>query len=777
MNSFGLKQSRVKSLRVPVMVSGVMVTILAVALYLANLNSIRLIDNRLYDLSLQISLAKNSNSKLNSREGYTSAIVDIDEYSLMRFGQWPWPRYRVAELLNKIHDAGAVAIGVDILFAEPDRTSLILIQKSLKQDFNIDITFSDRSHNLIKSHNLMDNDTLLAQAVDKTSATLGYYLNFQSDPVEIQTSDIVKSAISNSITNNNPNDLPVLAANISFVTGAEPDAVFRYMFKAVSIIPPIPVLINKDSSAGFMNALADNDGVLRRTPLFISCNQKIYPQLALAVILNSMKDMSANPMIKISYNGVESLNLESNRVYLDRNGSMLLNYRGPAHTFPYISAGKILENKVSNKDFKGKIIFIGSSAAGLKDIRISPVDNHFPGVEVHATIVDNILKSDFILRPDWALSLEVILTIVCGIVTTLLIGLTGALTTLILSIIVGSIIFFVSVWGLESHHIWISSLFPLITLLFNFTILNLVKYGLSEKDKKFYRSAFGRYVSKSVVNQIIESPEKFNLDGEEKEITVLFSDIRNFSAISEMLSPSQVSRLLHDYFTPVTKMIINHQGTLDKFIGDAIMCFWNAPINVDNHKYLALNAAMRILKILGELSSYFEKEYGAKIKTGVGIHSGMCRVGNMGSADLFDYTAIGDNVNIASRLEGLTKFYGLEIIFSSTMIPDAQKEIAVQYVDKVRVKGKTEPIDIYTAHLIEEGVDYSVMQVELDHYHHAIQLYGNRDFKEAFEIFSALDSKKGSSKKLYSIYRQRALDFINNPPDNEWDGVFNHITK
>ncbi|MBF0230307.1 MAG: adenylate/guanylate cyclase domain-containing protein [Desulfamplus sp.] len=786
------REGKAKKLRFPVIASGLLITILTTTLYISDIEFLRLIDNRLYDLCIKIAFTSNSNrehlidnDKQNSKNSYTSAIVDIDEYSLRTFGQWPWSRYNIAKLLHKIDDAGAASVGIDILFSEPDRTSLIQIQKALKDEFNIDVTFSNlsapASNTNIDPLKLMDNDILLAQAINQTSSTLGYYFNFNNNALE--------SSKQNFGYNSRPYLSP-LSTNIVSKSGSTPSDIFGYLFKAVDAISPISVLSNKDTNTGFMNTLADSDGLLRRTPLFISWNETIYPQLALSTLLNSNDERHqinfSNPTIKISSNGVEAIQFNNASVHLDRNGSMLLNYRGPAYTFPYISAGKILQNDFRKEDLEGKIIFLGSSAAGLKDIRMSPLDHNFPGVEVHATIVDNIIKGDFILKPDWTSALEVLLTILCGTITTLLIGWAGAWLTLILTISLSTIIFITTVWGVITNHIWVSPLFPLLALMLNFSILNLVKYGLSEKDKKFYRSAFSHYVSKSVVNQIIESPETFNLEGEEKEITIFFSDIRNFSSISETLSPSQVSRLLHNYFTPVTRMIIDHKGTLDKFIGDAIMCFWNAPINVENHKELALNAAIKILKTLEELSISFEKEYGVKIKTGVGLHSGVCRVGNMGSADLFDYTAIGDHVNIASRLEGLTKFYGIDIIFSEIMIPNEVEYILIQYVDRVRVKGKTEPLNIYTAHSVKTSDDYSnstiqieleTIKMELGRYHHAIEQYQNRDFRGAFEIFSELDETQNGRKKLYSIYKQRAWEFMNAPPDKRWDGVFNHSSK
>ncbi len=721
---------------------GLLVTLLIAGVYVFKPVYLNLLEYKLYDVFLQ--------KVYSSKKTDSVAIVDIDEYSLEKFGQWPWPRYRVALLLQKINMAGALAVGMDILFAEPDGTSPLVVQKALKRDLHVDIGFSGMPEGLL------DNDQLLANVLQQGPYILGYSFAFNND---------------------NPKSIALLPPDLNAIEIKEAGAkqVHHYLFKADNIIPPLPILLQKGRQAGFMNTLTDKDGILRRTPLFISWQQKIYPQLSLSTLLTALKGNIPDPVIKVTRGGIESIKIGKTVIPLQSNGAMLLNYRGPSNSFPYISAGKILEDKISREALQGKIIFLGTSAAGLKDIRVSPLDQIFPGVEVHATIVDNILSNDFITRPDWTPGLEFFCILLWGLITTILIGWAGSILTLPITLILGISAWYGGLWTLGHLKIWVSPFFPILVLILNFSILNLQKFWSSEKKKKFFRSAFSKYVSKTVVDQLAENPEKLSLKGEEKNISILFSDIRGFTSLSENLSPSQVTLLLHDYFTPVTQIIIKNHGTHDKFIGDAVMCFWNAPVDVDNHEHFAIMSAMQMLEALKDLNKDFKEKFNVEIAIGIGLHSGQCRVGNMGSEDIFDYTIIGDNVNLASRLESLTKFYGVQLIISETMLKGCDKNVLIQELDLVRVKGKSKPVHIYTVYSSLMG-NMEHRKKEIDMFNDTLKLYRNNLFVKAEQNFQNLILDY-PEQKLYSIYQERCTFFIKNPPDKNWGGVFTHTSK
>ncbi len=730
------------------LVTGSIITLLIMGVYIFKPAYLDFMESKLYDTVLQTVSVKNPSGAV--------AIVDIDEYSLDRFGQWPWPRYRIALLLQKIHMAGAAAVGVDILFAEPDGTSPAVLRKWFKKDLDLEVSFSEIPRGL------MDNDLLLADILGQGPFVLGYSFVFDSHPAG--TAD----------ASGHPHLPPELNAAEIRSSGAGPGA--GHLFQAKGVIPPLPVLMAPNTPAGFMNTVTDRDGVLRRTPLLIALDQAPYPQLALATLLTAFRNRIPDPVIRTGKAGIESIKIGQTVVPLQPDGSMLINFRGPANTFPYISAGKILEDRVSDGDLKGKIIFLGTSAAGLKDIRISPLDPVFPGVEVHATIVDNILSSDILHRPDWIPGLELLSILFWGLAATFLIGRAGAGLTLPVTVLMGAFAWYGSVWALDHRKIWISGFFPMMVLFLNFSILNFQKFWISEKRKQFFRSAFSKYVSKAVVDQLAENPEKLSLDGEEKEISILFSDIRGFTALSEQLTPTQVTLLLHDYFTPVTRIIIAHQGTHDKFLGDAVMCFWNAPLDVPDHQRLAIEAALKILALLPELNRAFEQNYGIRLDIGIGLHAGLCRVGNMGSEDIFDYTIIGDNVNLASRLEGLTKFYGVPLIVSEAMLKQGRtKDLQALELDLVRVKGKNEPVRIFSVFAPMDG-KHVLEEAEIQAHARGLDLYRSRMFDKAGHAFSEL-AAQFPERPLYALYRQRCEYFITHPPDKSWDGVFSHTSK
>ncbi len=723
---------------------GFCITCLFAALYVFKPAYLHLMELKLYDTFLQQVHTPPKNP--------TVAVVDIDEYSIKKFGQWPWPRYRVGLLLKKIQMAGALAVGNDILFGEPDGSSPKIIQSMLKRDLKINMGFTGLPAQL------MDNDQLLADILGTGPFALAYSFYFKK-------ADIGASATVS---------LPELKAAVVKEPGAGDAA--QYLLQAEQVIPPLLELMASKPNAGYMNTGMDMDGVLRRVPLVIAWQGKLYPHLSLITLMTALQGKVANPMIKVSAKGLSSIRIGSTIIPVDAHGRMMVNYKGPGYTFPFIPAAHVLEDRGELEKLKGKVVFLGSSAAGLMDIRVSPLAEVFPGVEVNATIVDNILNKDFISRPDWVPGLEFTAICLWGIITTILIGWSSAWLTLpvTLGLAVGA--FSGGFFALKDYHIWVSPFFPLLVLGGNFAFLTLFKFWFSERKKKFYRSAFSRYVSKAVVDQISDAPETMSLEGEEKVMTIMFTDIRSFTTISESLSPTQVTNLLHDYFTPMTRSVIKNKGTLDKFIGDAVMCFWNAPLDVKGHPKLAVKTGFEMLAALKGLNKIFIDKYGIEVDIGIGVHTGKCRVGNMGSMDLFDYTLIGDNVNLTSRLEGLTKFYGVKMIVSDALKEILEGEFVFQELDQVQVKGKTEPVGIFTVFQKQTKGEDKDLAEELATYEKGLACYKEMAFDQGLEIFNDLVDRFPNTK-AHQIYQDRCAIFMDNPPESDWDGVFVHKTK
>ncbi len=724
------------------LISGFAASLVMASLYIIQPAALRFLDYRIYD-----ALLKRQHTEKTSG---VPVIVDIDEKSLSELGQWPWPRYRVALLLEKIRAAGALAVGMDVVLAEADRTSPALLKRQMKNELMLDVSFQGLPKGL------EDNDALLAGILAGKPYVLGYYFSFSKSDAEQQAHPagcILK---------------PASVALLSAPDSLPPDKALHSAFGAVC---PLPVLAQSAKATGFFNATPDPDGILRRVALLIHFDGQLYPSLALATLMEAAGDSGV--LLKLDSQGTESLRYGGTVIPVDRAGQMLVNYRGGGGKFPYLSAADVLAGRLAPGALDGKIAFIGTSAAGLKDLRATPFTAVYPGVETHATIVDNILTQDFLSIPDYAPAIELLATILAGIVITLLVTWAKAVWVVLPLIGMAFGLWEGSAYLMQSARIYISPLYAYIILGGNFALLTLLKFWREEKQKKFIHGAFSHYLAPAVIKQIYDSPESLSLQGQEKEVTVMFSDVRGFTTMSEKLTPTQVTDLLHDYLTPMTHIITSNMGTLDKFIGDAIMAFWNAPVDVPDHQKKAMSSALQMLDHIHVLNEGFQTKFGLTIKIGVGLHCGRVRVGNMGSADLFDYTLIGDNVNLTSRLESLTKYYGQVLLVSQAMKEVCGDEYAYVEMDSVRVKGKNEPITLYTAMTHEA---YAAKKPNFDRYEAALADYKAQRFAEAAAIFGELEGQ-GFEQVLCAMYRERCEHLAEEPPGEGWDGVYTHKTK
>nr|WP_287555033.1 adenylate/guanylate cyclase domain-containing protein [Pseudodesulfovibrio sp.] len=723
--------------------TGLGASLLMTALFIIQPTFLRFLDYKVYDQYLR--------SYHDSNATNVPVIIDIDEKSLSEMGQFPWPRYRMAMLLKYLQSYGAAAVGIDIIFAEPDRTSPRVLISQLKKEMKINIVIQGLPPAL------EDNDELLARNIATGPFVLGF--------------DFLTQAVKREDGAASGTDCAIAPAKVAVIAPPGAPSPHDMLFRAVEAICPLPVLAGAAPRTGFITIAPDEDSVYRRVPLLFSWNGQFYPSLALSTLMEATGAEST--VLKMSSNGVESVRLGQTVIPTDERGRMLINYRGRMKTFEYISASDILHKRLAPGALSGKIAFIGTSAAGLKDIRATPLDPGYPGVEAHATIVDNILSKQFLMVPDWAKGVELAMMLTMGLLTTLLLMWARAAWLALPLVALGWAMWYATVQLYARQSLFISPLYPFINLGLTFLLLTAIKFWREESAKKFIHGAFAHYLAPSVISQIMDDPESLSLDGQEKEITIQFSDVRSFTTLSEKLTPTQVTNLLHDYLTPMTRIITENQGTLDKFIGDAVMAFWNAPLDVENHQLKALHAAMEQLDRLDDLNTLFIEKYGFTIAVGIGVHCGRVRVGNMGSADLFDYTLIGDNVNLASRLEGLTKYYGQKLVVSQTIVDACGDTYRFRILDSVRVKGKEKPVTIYTAYTHAEA---QIREAELATYEQAHELYLAQRFDEARALFEELRAL-GNEPVLCDMYIERCQHLAEEPPGETWDGVFTHKTK
>ncbi|MCE5242049.1 MAG: adenylate/guanylate cyclase domain-containing protein [Syntrophobacteraceae bacterium] len=658
------------------------------------------------------------------------AIVEIDEKSLAAYGQWPWPRYRIARLLEAIREDGAMGVGIDTLFAEPDRTSPANLARQLLEEFSVDAKFMGIPPEL------MDHDRMLARVLAAGPFVLGFYFDFASRLDCSKPLDFMK---------------PISLSVRQDPGGKGPEESLMTSGEAVI---PLDVLSKAARWKGFLNIVNDPDGYVRSAPLLLACKGQIYPSLPLAALMQSQGMEKLG--LRLSSGGVEALDVGGVTVPLDPGGRLLLKFRGKSRTFPYYSAVDVLKGRIPKQTFQGKIVFVGTAAAGLQDLHDTSMEPEFPGVELHATVVDNILRGDFVHIPGWTSKLEICLCLTVGFLSTLLVVLTSGVWIAIINIFFAAAVWSSSWLWLCLAGVYFSPLSSLIILFGNSALLVPVKFWREERQKHFLQRAFSRYVAPSIVDQILKSPDRLSLVGEEREVSILFADIRGFTTLSEPLSPTQVSTLLHAYFTPMARIITGNLGTVDKFIGDAIMAFWNAPLDIENHREMAALSALEMIRKLEVLNDTVMKDLGVTIRTGIGLHCGRVRVGNMGSEDLFHYTIIGDNVNVASRVEGLTKRYGVPILLTESIAAYCRDEFVCQEIDTVRVKGREEPVRVYTIHHKDCA---KTLAHELDTYNEALEHFKAGRFEKAMGIFSAL-AKAFPEKIVYRIYAGRSAGLL-----------------
>ena len=761
---------------------GVAALLLILGLYLVQPAMLQQLDRQSYDLFLRLTAGGKPPPGI--------VIVDIDEASITSFGQWPWPRYLLAALLEQLDEAGSAAVGLDILFSEADRTSMVHVQAMLERFLGLETTVAGLPDEA------RDNDLILADTLSSTPAVLGMYLRFASDRPSGEASPIPPSAGAGAASATGaapakgaasakgapaagdapsapaappaeaappPPGLAVLEREPRGPPGLAP---LTGLARADSGAFPLPVFV-KAAPVAFYNAGMDRDGLLRRAPLVLAYRDDVYPSLAVRALMRA-RGVGAL-VLETGADGLERLRLGDLAVPVSHDGTMPVLFRGPGFSYPYVSAADILSGKADASLFRDAVVFVGTSAVGLRDIRATPFDRHMAGVEVHAAVVDAILSGRFVDTPPWTPGLQAVGIAVVGLICSLAFGRAKAFVYAPLAAgLTGGVL-----WGTSRAFLaglFISPVYLVLTVAAEgFAVLSL-RFWQEERQKRHLRQAFSRYVAPEIVARIAEE-ERDILAGEERVITILFSDIRGFTSLSESLRPPQLVRLLNSYFTPMTALVRGHKGTLDKFIGDALMAFWNAPLDVPDHPALAVETALRMQEMLDSLNATLQEQSGARIGIGIGLHTGPAYVGNMGSEELLDYTAIGDAVNLGSRLEGLCPMYKVGITVSGDCASLCGGRFAFQLVDVVRVKGKQSAVEVYTPLRPDRAAE---RKMELEMYAAARALYAAGEFQGAAEAFA--DLRAASSSGLYGVYEDRCRALAADPPP-DWNGVWSLISK
>lgn len=736
------------------LLAGLGLTCLMAGLYVFQPRFLQFLEHKVYDVLFHAAHSKTPSGAV--------AIVDLDEAGLAAYGQWPWPRYRVALLVEKIRRAGAAAVALDIVFAEEDRTSPRVMRRTLKSELGVDVDFTGLPPGL------EDNDAVLAGVLAQGPHVLGYYfrmggLDEAPGPPARGIAGEQGAALEGE-PQGQASPHPLSAAVLR-----APDAVTvdQALFSAGAVVGNIPVLARSAPGSGFINVGADRDGIVRRAPLVMAWEGRIYPSLALAAVLKALGADTA--VLRLTSGGVESLRVAGRTIPLDSRGRMLLHYRGPRQTIPTFSVLDVLQDRLGPDALNGRIVFLGTSAAGLMDIRSTPLDPFYPGVEAQATAADTVISGDFLRRPDWAPGLELILVLGMGLVSTLLLVRLGGLWPLLPLAVLASSTWFGAQHALGAKGLYLSPLMPLVALAGNFGLLSFLKFWSEEREKRKIRGSFEHYLSPEVIERVVKDPNLLKLGGEKKDMTVFFTDIRNFTTLSEKLEPQELVAFMNEFHSAMTGIILEQGGTVDKYIGDAIMAFFGAPVDQPRHALLGCRTALLMMESLYECRKNWCFPGFSRIEIGVGISSGEMVVGNMGSVRRMSYTVMGDQVNLASRLEGLTKLYGVKILISRFTYERVREEIVCREIDLVRVKGKTEPVTIYEPFNADyfTGGEFAFIPP----FEQGLAAYRARRFDEAVARFEqTLTIKPRDNPSLLYMERCRAL--LAAPPPEDWDGVW-----
>ena len=655
------------------------------------------------------------------------AVIAIDQADLDFFKDqgvgWPWPRELYGPIIDFCHRGGARAVIFDMLYTEPS----------------------------VYGH---DDDLKFADAVKAgADVIMPFFLSERSKTADAATAEILKKSSLQT-------------------TGAGPEFGKSYH----SILAPIPPLLNAARGLGNVECAPDSDGIFRRLPLLVPFEGHWLPMLAFAAFQLS------RPAEPWNFNNGALVQNEL-RIPLDRQGRLLLKFRGPSRSHRRYSAANIIQSEIRlqhhqspiypPEQLRGKWVFVGATAPGLLDLKPSPMAPVYPGVELHATLLDNLLQGDFFR--DIPLWLQWLWTLALTVGIILLVLFASRLWLVLSGLVLFALLHFGVVGALFSHGWLMATVLPAASLGLAFVLTAAFSYATEGRQKQAIRTMFSRYMSDEVISHLLEHPEKVRLGGERRRLTMFFSDLAGFTGLSEFLSPEELVQLLNEYLSAMTDIILEERGTVDKYEGDAIMAFWGAPLPMEDHALRACRAALRQQAALESLNRQFQERGLPRLRCRIGLHTGEAVVGNLGSRKRFDYTVIGDTVNLASRLEGLNKFYGTAVMASETTVQECGEALEFQELDRVAVKGRATPVAVFTA-MAFKGELAPLQSQAAKAFDTGLNLYRQARFNEAVTAFQqALEHWPDFTPS--QVFLQRCQQWQSFPPTAGWDAVFRPDTK
>ena len=685
---------------------------------------------------------------------YPVIIVDVDEDSLKALGQWPWPRTILADLVTRISQLGAVAIGFDIVFAEADRMSPAVAAQTFR---GID------AETRARLDSLPSNDEVLAGAIKQTRVVVG------------QTGSAIAS----------PKSPAEMALQTGFAVRGPDPRPFLVTFPGLlrNVLP----IEQASAGRGLLSISPERDGIIRRVPVIMQAQETLVPSLTMELL--RVVTGAGAILVRVDEAGVQSVAVPGLEVATDGHGQLWVHFNrhDPAR---YVSAKDVLERKVPTDRLRGRVVLVGTSAIGLLDVKTTPVDAAIPGVEVQAQTLESMLSRSLLSRPNYAIGAELIVAVLFGLAIIFVAPMLSAVAVIALGAMLIASLIALSWYLFVVDSLLIDFTYPLISSWLVYLVLTFVNYVREQQQRRQVRSAFSFYLSPHMVEQLARSPEKLVLGGEERRMTILFSDVRGFTTIAERFQddPQGLTRLMNRFLTPLTNAITERKGTIDKYIGDAIMAFWNAPIDDDEQEVNACDAALEMQARAAALNVELKHEADANggaylpLHIGIGLNTGPCVVGNMGSDFRFNYSVLGDTVNVASRLESFTKEYRLPIVIGSRTAEKVEQRFTTMEIDLIKVKGKTRPEAVHTvlgrADLASDARCTKLCELNA----RMLAYYRSQQWDAALELVEhcrryADGFNEFDVAGLYDMYVKRIAKVRTEPPLANWNGVYEAETK
>lgn len=746
-----------------------LVTFLMAGLFFTNLvndnqaSFFNLMDKKVIDYAMK--------SRGTAEHGDEVVMAVIDTKSVDKYGRWPWPRSYMAKLVHELQTYYKVnSIGFDIVFSEDDTNYksadqvLKRFEKAISSVAAKDRNLRQKIHRAkVGIENELNGDAKFGAELSRWDNVVMGYFFFGSgqDLTHLSEEEIAESASR------------IQGSEIQIIQGLQHFEDFQ--FQGAAVESNIPILMHKNSMNGYFSLYPDGeDGTIRRVHLVLKYKDQFYPSLDLQLL----KYYYGNQPIRLVGDevGVAEIHLGGDKViYTNSDGSISLNYKGPAKTFAHHSVYDILNHKIPKEELQGKIVLVGATEMGIFDLRTTPVGEGYPGVEVHANVVENIIHDDYFNQSEEVHLLSILLILFVGLLMGILVPRMGALKGAVFSLVLLLGYFYANLWFVYEQKTWASFVYIIVTILANWFALTLYRFLVEEKDKRFIKGAFQQYLSPDVIEQLVDDPNMLKLGGERKELTAFFSDVQGFSTISESLEPEELVELLNEYLTEMTDIIMRHGGTVDKFEGDAIIAFFGAPLPYEDHAARACLASLEMQAKLAEMRATWKEEGKHQLYQRIGLNTGSMVVGNMGSKTRMDYTMMGDAVNLAARLEGVNKQYKTFLMISEFTHNQVKDQVEVRELDMIRVVGKKDPVRIYEV-LCKKGELPENTVKAFKYYLKGLQLYRKKEWMEAAKYF-AQTAKMVPNDGPSLTYIERCKMFKDSPPPENWDGVFQMTSK